>query len=267
MSTAPIREVPEMAYSLGELVEDFRVSRRDLRSGILGTAVVIAVCICLCPVVFYLKDSGLIAPVDTGDYLLIGTCVTFMLGFLCGGISIILQMHAKRHTRVLLFVDGLVSFKPEQVFSCRWDEIEWTREVFFPDCAVLAALIVHCRSGAEWILDRRTEVLGDSKRLAERIQTEAATTALPGVLDKLQSGELVSCGSVVLSFQGIMYRDKLLAWADVEAIEPHGFNVKIRGRGKWFVWATIAASELVNKHLLLGVAVTMKAEQQGTIAT
>lgn len=255
MSMAPPRELPETAFNLGELVEDFAVSRSE----VIAAAVTLVVCFFLCPVAFFLKNPRMIAPVDSRDYWAIAGCAVLMLIFLIGGINVMLKIYAKRDMRVLLFEHGFVSFKPEQVFSSRWDEIEWTKEIFkFKDCAVLDALTVCSRSGDEWTLDRMSDALRDSDRLAVRIQTEAAIAGGPEVLAKLEAGQNVAFGAVTLGPAGIMNRNKLLDWADVAAIEPHGFGLRIRQRGAWFVWATIAANELVNKHLLVAVAMTMK---------
>jgi hypothetical protein len=153
------------------------------------------------------------------------------------------------------------------VFTCRWDEVDWTKELFAdPDhplgkgFPVLEGLTVHCHTGREWILNRRTELLRDSQRLAAIIQRQAAQRMLPQSLADLRKGTRLDFGAVQLTLLGIAHENRVLSWDDLKAIAPHGFGIRILRRGAWRTWATIAARDLVNKYLLLALVEAMRYE-------
>ncbi len=113
-----------------------------------------------------------------------------------------------------------------------------------------------------WYLDRVTEHLRDSERLATTIQQRVAAAHVPKTLADLRRGKSIEFGAAQLTPQGLMHADRLLPWADLKSIDLSGFGLRVLRHESWFPWARIPACELVNKYLFRSAAVEMAADQQ-----
>ena len=112
------------------------------------TAAWLAGCFVITPTVFYWRKPGILAPQDSSDGWALAGCLVLMGMFLVGFIGFLIRAIPRRHMRLLLFEEGFVSFRPDRVFACRFDDVEWTKESFIePECKSLCTLTVHLRSG------------------------------------------------------------------------------------------------------------------------
>jgi len=258
-SSAALPGLPESALTLGALREQFAVSRQDLiLLSVLPPIAAIGI-----GAIFFVKMLAVVPAAPWAVWLCALPCIGISLIIAREGYRTLTKAHARSGMRVLLFDEGFISFRPNDVFSCRWDDVEWTRELFatIENCPIWEGLIVHLRTGQEWTLDRR-DFLRDSSRLAATIQQDVARRMLPQVLADLRKGQTLDFGAIQLTLLGIMHRELVLSWADLTAIAPHGANFKIQRRGAWRAWATIAARDLINRFLLLAIVEAMRSDQR-----
>lgn len=260
MSATPIETVATPAPDLGELQEEFSFARRDL----ITTAVVVVAVAIWVPLVFYLKNPAILAPENSWDWVMAVGSIGLTLAVVVGGAVILLRIHHRRHLRVLVYEKGFAVGRPDEVFSCRWDEVEATQELFGDprdrrnrECTELYGLTVRCRGQRQWTLNRMDECLKDSNRLAELIQERAARSMLSQSLAELYKGRSLECGVAQLTFLGITVPNATFPWTELKRVTLHRHGLKFRRRGLWSENATLGPRDLVNKHLLLAVADAM----------
>jgi hypothetical protein len=239
--------IPESAYQLGNLREDFRISRG-------------ALVMCLVVVLLFLGFFGRIgwslAPTllvirNAGDLVFTVGCLAMFL--FAGGWMVVAfrKIILNRHMRVLLFDDGLVAIRHDQVFVARWDEIEWTRdEVIQQNKALIQQCTICLRSGKTFVLSNLTDLLADYERLVATIVEQSDSRRLPQALAELEAGRMLHFGGLSLTPEGIVQGERVLPWAEVHSIQSDMFRVAIERRGAWMTWATVANRYLCNRFLL-----------------
>src|SRR5262245_57808440 len=121
MNVSISREIPEPAYQLGAVREDFRTSKATLAL-CMGTLVFVIGFIVWMGVSSF---PGVLAPKEPADWVILIGTVVGMIGAAVWGVREIGQMVRNRHMRVVVFDDGFVSFRHDQVFVCRWDDVGW----------------------------------------------------------------------------------------------------------------------------------------------
>jgi hypothetical protein len=240
--------IPESAYQLGDLREDFRISRAQL--------VMCLVCVVLL-FSFFGSIAWTLAPMlfawQNAEDLVFS--VGFLAMFLFAGGWIVVafrKIFLNRHMRVLIFDDGLVVIRHDQVFVARWDEIEWTRdEVIQQNKAFIQQCTICLRSGKTFVLSNLTDLLADYERLVATIVEQADTRRLPEALAELEAGRMLCFGGgLQLTPEGIVHGGRLLPWAEVHSIQSDLFRVAIERRGAWLTWATVPSGNLHSRFLL-----------------
>ena len=161
------------------------------------------------------------------------------------------KIFLNRHMRALIFDDGLVVIRHDQVFVARWDEIEWVRdEVVQQNKAFIQQCTICLYSGKTFVLSNLTDLLADYERLVRAIVEQADTRRLPEALAELEAGRMLYFGLLQITPEGIVHDGRVLPWADVHSIHSDSFRVAIERRGAWFTWATIPSGQLYNRFLL-----------------
>jgi len=251
MSAATLGTVPESAYELGDLVEDFSVDRQELWFNLLCIPPLLG----LAAWMVYARVPNLLAPQSSVELLTLAGGSLFVLGGIAWGVATIGKGYRSREMRVLVFEEGFVSFRPDGVFACRWDEIDWTCEgLYHKLMAQVRVLSVQCRSGQIWKLSRDTEMVRNFPRLIELIERKVAEQLLPGASDQLWEGHTLEFGQLKLSRDGIIHGSHLLPWAEVKAVHEEQFRVTIEQSGAYLTWAAIATGDVTNKRLMLELA-------------
>jgi hypothetical protein len=161
------------------------------------------------------------------------------------------KIFLNRHMRVLIFEEGLVAIRHDQVFVARWDEIEWVRdEIIQQNKALIQQCTICLRSGKTFVLSNLTDLLANYERLVATIVEHADTCKLPQALAELEAGRMLYFGGLQLSPEGVVHGERVLPWAEVQSIQSDQFRVSIERRGAWFTWATVESGRLYNRFLL-----------------
>jgi hypothetical protein len=161
------------------------------------------------------------------------------------------KIFLNRHMRVLIFDDGLVAMRHDQVFVARWDEIEWVRdEVIQQNKAFIQQCTICMYTGKTFVLSNLTDLLTDYERLVATIVEQADTRRLPHALAELEAGQMLHFGGLQVSPEGIVHGERVLPWSEVSGIHSDMFRVAIEQRGAWFTWATVPSGQLYNRFLL-----------------
>jgi hypothetical protein len=252
MANAAATDIPESAYQLGALVEDFRISRVELAFNIICVPGVLG----FLAVILWCRAPNLFAPRDTTE--LAWTAGRLGMTLVSGGWAIWMTTWAyhNRHMRVLIFEQGFVSFRPDKVFTCRWTDVAWTREQMKQTpMATIRELTVHLHTGEEWQLSKATDLVRDFDRLIEMVERKVAEVHVGGCLDELRAGKALEFGVLKLSRDGVSSGDRVLGWPEVRSIdEERGHRITIEKQGAWLTWAAIGVTQIVNKRLFLDLA-------------
>ena len=240
-------KIPDSAYQLGELCEEFCISTAKL-------------VVCLGLLIFLLGFFGWIvwsfAPnlqlggQNAGGLVFIAILAMFV--FAAGWIVVaVSRIFLNRHMRVLIFDEGLVAIRVGEVFVARWDEIEWVRdEILRQNKAHIQQCTICLRSGKTFVLCNLTDLLADYERLVATIIEQADTRKLPQALADLESGRPVDFGGLQLAPEGIIHGGHVLPWAEVGTIMSDPFRVSIARRDAWLSWAIVPSGQLRNRFLL-----------------
>jgi hypothetical protein len=246
MSSSDLK-IPESAYQLGELREDFRFSSAKL-------AVCLGVVVLLLSIIGWLGWT--FAPFVLGirNVLDFAFTVAFLGIFLFVGGWVVLAFYKiilNRHMHVLIFDEGLVAIRMGEVFVARWDEIERVRdEVIHQNKAMIQQCTICLRSGKTFVLSNLTDLLADYERLVATIVEQADTRRLPEALADLEAGRLLDFGGLQLSPEGIHHGEHVLPWAEVGSIMSDPFRVSIARRDALLSWAIVPSGQLHNRFLL-----------------
>jgi hypothetical protein len=251
MSAPTLHNVPESAYELGDLVEDFPVSREELWVNLLCVPPLLGVAAWI----VYARVPNLLQPQSLVELLILGGGSLAVLGGIAWGITIIAKAYRNREMRILVFDDGLVCFRPDGVFGCRWDEIDSTCEGLYDlHVAQVRALSIQCRDGRTFKLSHATDMVKNFPRLIELVERKVAEQLLPAARDELRAGHTLDFHELKLSSDGVVHGGRLLPWAEVEGIHEEQFRVTVEQSGAYLTWAAVATGNLTNKRLLLELA-------------
>jgi Family of unknown function (DUF6585) len=250
MALNQLPEVPESAYQLGELRKDFSASRAEL-------ALCVAVVIFLVGSIGWAGFAGFLngrPPQNAADWVvLVGTVVGMVAAAAWGGWHL-RKLHRNRHMRVLVFDDGFVSFRSEEVFVCRWDEIAWVADEVVPqNHAFIIYGAVAKRSGEEWRVRNDVDRV-NVRRLLTIINNESKKRLVPRLLADLEAGQTLDFGALKLSPQGVVHGERVLPWAELKSIGTDDFWVTVKQRGAWKSWAAGGNGSVPNRFALIEVA-------------
>jgi hypothetical protein len=252
MAVKPAPRIPESAYELGELLEDFPVSRTELAFNLAGLSVLLGVL----GAILYYRVPNLLAPQGVMDVVSLICGLAISLGGAGWSIWIIGQAYHNRHLRVLVFEKGFVCFRRKTVFTCRWQDVAWTKEeIDHTPLAAYPALRLHMHGGQEWTLSKATELVKNSDRLIETIEDKIAEVSLDGCLERLRDGKTLHFGFLSLNADGLTCGERTLRWSEIASItEERGNRVTIEQQGAWTTWAAVSVSAIDNKRLFLKLA-------------
>jgi hypothetical protein len=260
MADPAATNVPDSAYQLGGLLEDFRVSRTELAFNLLSVPGLLAIV----AAILYYRVPNLLAPKDVTEFVWLAIGLAILAGGSGWALWIIARAYLNRHMRVLVLEEGFVCFRPDQVFTCRWDDVAWTREdIKQTPLAQVRELTLRSHAGEEWKLSKATDLVRDFQRLIEVIERKVAEVSLAECLDKLRAGQTLHFGVLKLNTEGVASDDRALSWSEVASIhEERGHRITIEKHGAWTTWAAVGTNEVCNKRLFLELA-----EELGTSVT
>jgi hypothetical protein len=260
MAKSTATEIPESAYQLGALLEDFRVSRVELAFNLICVPGLLG----FIGAILYYRVPNLLAPKDVTELVWLVVGLAIILGGVGWSIWMIVQAYHNRHMRLLVFAEGFVCFRPDKVFSCRWDDVAWTREdIKQTPFAAVRELTLRSHAGHEWKLSKATDLVKDFYRLIDTIERKVAEVSLAACLDKLQAGKTLHFGVLKLNTDGVASGDRVLTWPEVASInEERGHRITIEKQGAWTTWAAVGINEILNKRLFLEIV-----ERLGTSVT
>lgn len=258
MSNLKINDVPEAAYELGELKEDFRFSK----GGLVMCLLLVLVFGGLAAYAIWVRWPALVAPAGAKDWvwLALGPLVFVGLVGWCG--YEVSKMVKNRKMRVLVFEDGFVCFRLEKVFVCRFDDVAWVREEFLQRGeGIYHQLTVRLRAGEEWVFNNGVDLLENYARLMEVIQQEVTRRLLPAAMADVRAGRTLDFGSLGVSSWGIIWGEKSLPWSEVKTVCREYYGIRIDKQGAWTTWAAIPAVDLTNNCLLMAVVTELAKEE------
>jgi hypothetical protein len=98
--------------------------------------------------------------------------------------------------------------------------------------------------------------LGDFDVLGRRIQEETYRRLFPPMWADFQAGQPVTFGPIVCGLGGVTVRKSTLPWVDVASLDRVQDKIEVKkiGKKKNKAWAKVELNELVNVHVLMGIA-------------
>ena len=164
---------------------------------------------------------------------------------------------AQRGKTVEVYEHGLVRVKGKNVKVTRWDDINavWQRITrnYYNGIYTGTTYVytIQTKNGEKFKI---TNVYKDIEALGNSIQSEVTKRLLPPMVRAYQNGQTVSFGKLSLNPQGLIYKDKQLAWNEIKDLKiERGFiSVKKEG-GRWFNWASVSAANVPNLFVFLAM--------------
>jgi hypothetical protein len=256
MATSTGRGIPEAAYQLGGLRKDFRISAVQLAL----CAGMLAFLVGFSGWMGFAAFSGALAPQNGTDAaMLIGIVAALIGAPLLGAGWGIRKLLKTRNSRVLLFEEGFVSIRHDQVFVCRWDEVASVFDgIIFASDAYVRWCTVYKRSGEEWTIRNDRELVHGFPQLVRALNDETNRRLVPQMLAELEAGHSLDFGAVTLTPEGIAYDNRLLPWSELKRVDCEDMRVGIEQRGAWLTWAAISNGSIPNRFALQEVANAFK---------
>jgi hypothetical protein len=178
---------------------------------------------------------------------------------------------------VLAYPTGLFVWHRGKVVALPWDELRAIQISGLPDKAGLHQPGEDETTGTFWydlsragrrvfgttIMVTRADgeqlglpsTLGDFANLGRRVQEETYRRLFPEAWADVQAFRPVSFGQVVCTATGITVGKDTLLWAEVASLERVQDKLEVRRKAKKKkVWKKAELNELVNPHVLMGVA-------------
>lgn len=173
---------------------------------------------------------------------------------------------------VLTYPTGLFVWHRGRVTAFPWDEVQAVQIAGLPDKAVIQreADAVHydlSRSGRRVFGTTMTltradgeqvvlpSTLGDYAGLGRRVQEETYRRLFPALWADFEAGRAVAFGPVTCSVAGVTVGKNTLAWAEVDSLERASDKLEVKKAGKKKkAWAKVDLNDLVNPHILMGLA-------------
>jgi hypothetical protein len=242
---------------------------------VLGTAIIIAAA-----VLHFLMWSGVVPwPGGARAHGIKLWIILLAAMFIGPGVGAYLIFFAIRSLKmwVLAYPTGLFVWHRGKVIAFPWDEIRAIQITGLPEKAVLHRAGGDQAADAYWydlsragrrlfgtvLMLTRSDgeqlglpsTLGDFAALGRRVQEETYRRLFPTMEDDFQAGQPVAFGPIVCGLGGITVRKSTLPWADVAALDRVQDKLEVKRAGKKKrAWAKVELNEVVNVHLLMGVA-------------
>jgi hypothetical protein len=179
---------------------------------------------------------------------------------------------------VLAYPTGLFVWHRGRMVGFAWDEIQAVQIAGMPTKAVLnhptgpdglpetvwydltrsgrrvfGTTITLTRTDGEQVALPST--LDDFADLGRRVQQETFRRLFPAARAQFGEGHTLSFGAITCDAGGIVIGKKMLSWREVDALERVGDKLEVKQTGKKKkTWAKCNVSEIVNLHVLMGVA-------------
>jgi hypothetical protein len=172
---------------------------------------------------------------------------------------------------VLSYPTGLFVWHRGRVLAFPWDEIRAVQIAGLPDKAVVhresdavsydlarsgrrvfGTTITLTRADGEQI--NLPSTLGDFPGLGRRIQEETYRRLFPVLWADFEAGQPVAFGSIVCTLAGLTVGKDTLPWAQVGALERAQDKLEVKRVEKKKTWRRVDLNDLVNPHVLMGVA-------------
>jgi len=96
--------------------------------------------------------------------------------------------------------------------------------------------------------------LADFPELGRRVQQETYRRLFPAMWDDFRAGRALEFGPVTCTPAGVTIGKNTLPWAEVDALERVQDKLEVKKVGKKKAWAQCNLTEVVNPHVLMGVA-------------
>jgi len=175
---------------------------------------------------------------------------------------------------VLAYPTGLFVWHRGRVLAFPWDEVRAVQIAGLPEKAVLnrpgddsdafwydLSRSGHRVFGTTLTLTRADgeqvglpSTLGDFAALGRRVQEETYRRLFPVAWADFQAGQPVAFGPVVCGVAGVTIGKETLPWPEVDGLERAQDKLEVKKVGKKKAWAKADLSDLVNPHVLMGVA-------------
>ena len=197
--------------------------------------------------------------------------------FIGPGLGIYLITFAVRGRKlwVLTYPTGLFVWHRGRVLAFPWDEvhavqiaglpekaaIEHSPEVVLYDLSrsgrrVFGTTIALTRGDGEQVVLPST--LSDFAALGRQVQEETYRRLFPTLWAQFQAGQALAFGPVVCSLAGVTVGKQTLPWTEVEAVQRASGKLEVKTVGKKRAWAKCDLNDLVNPHVLMGIAAAVR---------
>jgi len=268
-------DLAEITSRLGEPEATHRTNVRSVAwRFVLGVLIVLAA-----SVLHYLMWSGAVKwPKGVKLWMLLLAAM-----FIGPGVGLYLITFAVRGLKlwVLAYPTGLFVWHRGRVVSFPWDEIAALQISGLPDKALLnrprgadglpeAVWYDLGRSGRRLfgttLTLTRTDMeqvtlpstLDDFPDLGVRVQRESFKRLFANLWAEFRAGRELGFGPVKCDDEGITIGKNNLPWAEVDVLERVADKLEIKQKGKKRAWAKCELNEIVNLHILMGVAAAMR---------
>jgi uncharacterized protein DUF6585 len=271
-------DLAEITSRLGEPEATHRTNPRSVAWRIvLGVLIVVAA-----SALHYAMWSGQV-PWPKGKHM-VKLWIIILAGMFIGpGVGLYLITFAVRGLKlwVLVYPTGLFVWHRGRVVSFPWDEIQAVQVAGLPDKAALNhPTASDGMPETVWFDLRRSQrrVFGTTLTLT---RADAEQVALPSTLDefpdlgrrvqqetfrrlfaqhsaRFRDGHPLAFGPIICDTTGITVGEKRLPWRDANYFERVGDNLEIKQKGKKRAWQKCSLNDIVNLHVLIGVAVAAR---------
>ena len=193
--------------------------------------------------------------------------------FIGPGVGIYLITFAVRGLKlwVLTYPAGLFVWHRGRVVAFPWDEVQAIQISGLPDNAVIvrdpnAVWYDLARSGRRvfgtTITLTRTDgeqvvlpsTLDDFPALGRRVQEETYRRLFPPLWADFQAYRALEFGPVEVSRGGVKIGKDTLPWSEVDSLERASDKLEVKKVGKKKTWSKVDLNEVVNPHVLMGIA-------------
>jgi hypothetical protein len=193
--------------------------------------------------------------------------------FIGPGVGLYLITFAVRGLKlwVLAYPTGLFVWHRGRVVAFPWDDVRAVQIAGLPDKAVIVRdpdavwydLARSCRRvfGTTVTLTRADgeqvvlpSTLDDFPTLGRRVQEETYRRLFPSMWAEFQAGGSLEFGPVTVGPVGVKIGKDTLPWPEVDSLERAGDKLEVKKVGKKKTWNKVDLNDLVNPHVLLGVA-------------
>jgi hypothetical protein len=184
---------------------------------------------------------------------------------LVAGIILCVSAVRRSNVRVQIDAESVTLLDGARRQSCRWDEVVELYEANVNSSGDLwdiltgwargehHKLTLMCKAGPPLELKNAT---ADFSTLVDFVKGATLTHLLPPAQAAFAAGAPIKFGRLTIDRQEVHFGEARLRWADVESISvaKDDGKIKVRKRGKFFAWATLALNDGPNAQVLLALA-------------